>query len=75
MVNPAALMQLMQAKNEFEKNHPKFSQFAADLLRSGVQEGSVIEVTITRPDGSTSTANMRVQSSDLELFRSLKELR
>jgi hypothetical protein len=44
------------------------------MLRQGVEEGSVIEITVTSPDGVPVTGNMRVQQSDLELIRQLKEL-
>jgi hypothetical protein len=39
-----------------------------------VEEGSVIEITVTRPDGTPVTANMKVQQSDIELIRQLKEM-
>jgi hypothetical protein len=74
MVNPAAIMKLMGAKNQFEQAHPKFAAFFKTILAQGVEEGSVIEITVTRPDGTPLTANMRVQHSDIELVQQLKEL-
>lgn len=74
MVNPAAIMKLMGAKNQFEQTHPKFAAFFQTILTQGVEEGSVIEITVTKPDGTPVTANMRVQKSDLELVQQLKEL-
>jgi hypothetical protein len=67
-------MKLMGAKNQFEQTHPKFAAFFGTMLRQGVEEGSVIEITVTSPDGVPVTGNMRVQQSDLELIRQLKEL-
>lgn len=73
-MNPAAIMKIMSAKHKFEKTHPKFAQFLSDLIRSGVNAGDVIDITITRADGSRMSTNMRVQESDLELFDSLKDI-
>lgn len=73
-MNPAALMKMMSLKANFEKQHPKFAAFIADLLRMGVSEGTVIEIKLTRPDGSSATTNMKVNSSDIELFNELKNL-
>lgn len=74
MVNPAALMKLMGAKNKFESTHPKFVAFFSALMKQGINEGTVIEITVTKPDGTTMTGNMRVQQSDLELMEELKNL-
>ncbi len=73
-MNPLALMKIMEAKNKFEQTHPRFARFLSDLMRSGVKEGEVIDITITRTDGTTVSTNMKVQDSDLELFESLKGL-
>lgn len=74
MVNPASLMKLMGAKNKFESAHPKFAAFFSAVFRQGIQEGTVIEITVTKPDGTALTGNMRVQQSDLEIVEELKNL-
>lgn len=74
MVNPATIMKLMGAKNKFESNHPKFVAFFKTIVTQGIEEGSVIEITVTKPDGTPITANMKVLASDLELVDELKNL-
>ena len=74
MVNPAAIMKLMGAKNKFEKTHPKFVAFFQTVIAQGITEGDVIEVTVTKANGTPITANMKVQQSDLELVEELKSL-
>lgn len=74
MVNPAAIMKLMGAKNKFESAHPKFASFFKTVVAQGINEGDIIEVTVTKADGTPITANMRVQQSDLELMEDLKSL-
>ena len=73
-MNPAAIMKLLEGKRRFDDTHPKVSRFLGDLMRNGVKKGDVIDVVITRPDGSKVSTNMMVQDSDLELIESLKDL-
>lgn len=73
-MNPTAIMQILNAKKQFEQSHPKFAAFIKNFLAQGVTPGSVIDVQITKPDGTTVTANMRVQESDLRLLQGLKDL-
>ena len=74
MMNPAALMRLMNAKNQFAANHPKFSAFFKDVLSTGVGAGTVIEITVARPGEEPMTANMRILHKDLELMQILSDL-
>jgi len=74
MVNPAALMQMMSAWNIFKGNHPKFPAFVGTVAKQGVKEGSVIEISITDPDGQKITTNIKVQESDLQLFETIKNM-
>lgn len=74
MPNPAVLFKLLAAKKQFEQVHPKAVAFARRLLAQGVEAGSVIEVTVTQPDGTQLSTNLRVQPSDLELLRELQSL-
>ena len=64
----------MGAITTFRNNHPKFSEFMSKYIKSGVPEGSVIEITVTRPGEDPVTTNMKVQQADLELFQSLKNM-
>lgn len=73
-MNPAAMFKIMQAKNTFTKNHPKFEAFLKNVMANKIVEGTVIEVSIQRPGEEAVTTNIRVQQSDLDLVQSLKEL-
>ena len=74
MINPASVMKLMRAKNKFTENHPKFVAFLSMIFSKGITEGTIIEITITRPGEEPITSNMKVQQSDLELMEELKGL-
>lgn len=75
-MNPAALMKLMKAKNDFTANHPKVAAFINAVFQggNGIPEGTVIEITVTKPGEESISTNMRVLHSDLELLEELKNL-
>lgn len=74
-MNPASIMKLMSAKSKFEANHPKFIAFFNAVFSRGVEEGTIIEITVTKPGQEAVTANIKVQQSDIELIQELKNLR
>ena len=49
MMNPANIMKIMNAKNKFTANHPKFVAFLSAVFSREMEEGTVIEITLTRP--------------------------
>ena len=73
-MNPAAMMKVMSAVNTFKGNHPKFMAFLSYVFSGGFPEGSIIEITVTKPGQEPVTSNMKVTQSDLELFNSLKDI-
>ena len=75
MPNPADIMKLMGMKAKFESAHPKFVSFIKDVAARGISEGDILEVTITRPTGEKTTANLRVTADDVEMVQDLKNLR
>ncbi len=73
-MNPTSLMKLMAAKAQFSANHPKFEAFVKSVMSRPLEEGTVVECTVTRPGEGPVTANIKVQQSDLELLQELREL-
>lgn len=73
-MNPAVLMKIMSAKNTFTTNHPKFAAFLSAVFRNGIEEGTIIEITVQKPGQEALTSNLKVQQSDLDLLQSLQEL-
>ena len=74
MINPASIMKIMNAKNKFTANHPKFAAFLNAVFSTGITEGTIIEITVTKPGEEPITTNMKVQQSDLELLRELQDI-
>jgi len=74
MFNPAKLLQFKSEYNKFEGRHPKFVQFFGAILKSGISEGSVIEIKVTYPDGKELESNMKVSAEDVEFLRKVGEM-
>ena len=73
-MNPASIMKIMGAKNRFTENHTKFVSFLNMVWGKGIEEGTIIEIRVTRPGEDMMMSNIKVQQSDLELLRELREL-
>lgn len=74
MMNPASIMKIMNAKNKFTENHPKFTAFLNAVFSRGITEGTVIEITVTRPGEEPIMTNLKVKQSDLDLLNELKDI-
>ena len=69
-----AMMKMMAAKRQFEKNHPKFFSFCKAAFGRGVEVDTIFEIKVTKPSGETLTTNFKVCQSDLDLLEVLKEM-
>lgn len=74
MMNPASIMKIMNAKNKFTANHPKFVAFLNAVFSTGITEGTIIEITVTKLGEEPITTNMKVQQSDLDLLQELQDI-
>lgn len=74
-MNPQNMMQVLAALNTFKNSHPKVVSFINHFLSGGIPEGTVIEMSVTRPGEETVTTNMKVTDSDISLFEALKGMK
>lgn len=74
MMNPSDMMKIMSAKSKFDANHPKFSAFLKAVFSRPIEEGTVFEITVTRPGEEPITTNFKVQQSDLDLVQELQNI-
>ncbi len=74
MLNPAALLKMKGAVQAFTANHPKVTQFFRQELGKGMEAGTIIEISMTRPGQEAVVTNLKISESDLELFKELKNL-
>lgn len=73
-MNPANIMKIMGAKKKFESNHPKFFAFCNAVFNQGLEEGTVMELTVTKPGQEPMTTNIKVRQDDLELLNELMNM-
>ena len=74
MINPMELFKVKGLLGEFGTNHPKFFPFLQAVAQAGAKEGTVVEMTVTTPEGRKMETNLRLSQSDLELIRLIREL-
>ena len=73
-INPLKLLQLKGAWEQFQIRHPKFPAFLNAAAGINLKEGTIIDVTITSPDGGQIGTNLKLTAEDLQLFQELKEM-
>ncbi len=67
--NPTMLMQIQQRIQSFQQDHPKFVPFLMAIRDNALEEGSVIAMKVTTPDGRTIESNIKLTANDIETFR------
>ena len=73
-MNPLALLKAKKSWETFCGNHPRFPAFLQAVQGAGIQEGTIIEVSVTTPEGRKMTTNVRLTASDMQAFNDLKGL-
>lgn len=64
---------MLKYKSKIEANHPKAAEFVKKVLMTGIPEGTVIEMTVTKPGDTAKTANIKVTREDLELLEEIRK--
>lgn len=70
----AMLQKLKSGIDRFRANHPKFPLFLKAISQDALREGSVIEISVTTPEGKNYCSNVRLNADDMELMETLKNL-
>ena len=70
----AMLQKLKSGIDRFRANHPKFPLFLKAVSQDALREGSVIEFSVTTPEGKNYCSNVRLNADDMELMETLKNL-
>ena len=69
MMNPAVLLKMKDAWDKFASNHPKFPMFIKAATQQAIQEGSIIEISITDKDGKKIDTNFLIKAEDIDCSR------
>ena len=74
-MNPMLLLQLKPAWEQFTPNHPKLMNFVKAASKDGfMDEGTLIEISITNSSGKTIASNVRVKQEDLTFLTTFKSV-
>lgn len=74
MIRPGEMMKAMSLFKKFQADHPKVVSFVQHFTAGGIPEGSVIEITITKPGEHPVTTNFRVLPDDVQMVEALKNM-
>ncbi|MEE0955084.1 MAG: hypothetical protein U0L49_04620 [Eubacterium sp.] len=72
-VNPMEFLKMKQRLDTFNQEHPRVAPFL-EATRGMIREGSVIELSITTPEGEQKVMNIKVKPSDIETLQMFAEL-
>lgn len=68
------MMELRSIMTEFQKAHPRAVAFFNALRTEKIEPDSVVELKLTRPDGTELVTNLRLSEADLANIEKLKHL-
>ncbi|MDD6039374.1 MAG: hypothetical protein PUD20_11360 [bacterium] len=74
MFNPSMIFEMKNLWDRFERNHPKFPRFLQVVGKECIQDGTVIEISVTKPDGQTIASNIRLNAEDMELIETMRNM-
>lgn len=69
MFNPMNLLKLKGLWERFSGNHKKLLPWAMAVYPKALAEGTVIECTVTSPDGKKVATNLRLSADDMQIIR------
>ena len=73
-MNPTMLFKMKGMWDKFTANHPKFPMFLRAVQQKGIQEGTILAMSVTTPSGEKFETNIKLTASDMALFEELKQL-
>jgi hypothetical protein len=71
-MNPMFLMQIKGEIDKFNQRHPKLQLFFADAMQR-MDTNDVLEISLTKPDGTRMRTNIKVSAEDKQLLQNLTE--
>jgi hypothetical protein len=71
-MNPMFLMQIKGEIDKFNQRHPKLQLFFADAMQR-MDTNDVLEISLTKPDGTRMRTNIKVSAEDKQLLQNLTD--
>lgn len=70
----AMMQKIKSGIDRFRANHPKFPLFLNAVAQNAMVEGTIIEFTVTTPDGKNYCSNVKLKADDMELIEMFKNM-
>lgn len=74
MRNPAKLMQLKKQFTAFSGRHPKFMRYLAYITDNSLNEGTVMDLTVTDAAGNSLHGNARLTAEDVAFLQEVRKM-
>ena len=74
MRNPAKLLQLKKQYEAFIERHPKFMRYMAYITDHYIEEGAVMDVTVTDAQGKSLHGNAKLCAEDVAFLQEVRKL-
>ena len=74
MKNPAKLLQLKKQYSAFLDRHPKFMRYLAYITDNYMEEGAVLDVTVTDPAGKSLHGNAKLSAEDVAFLQEVRRM-
>ena len=58
----------------FRSNRPKFPLFHGAVTREALEEGTLLAMSVTTPEGKHFETNLKLKSEDLEFIRAIQSM-
>ena len=70
--NPVTLLRLKRMWSGFANRHPKLLRYMFYISDNALQEGSVLDITVTDAAGNPLHANARLTAEDVAFFQEIR---
>jgi len=74
MKNPAKLLQLKKQYSAFLDRHPKFMRYLAYITDNYMEEGAVLDVTVTDAAGKSLHGNAKLSAEDVAFLQEVRRM-
>ncbi|MBQ1678821.1 MAG: hypothetical protein II062_04750 [Oscillospiraceae bacterium] len=74
MKNPAKLLQLKKQYSAFLERHPKFMRYLAYITDNYMEEGTVMDVTVTDTQGKSLHGNAKLTAEDVAFLKEVRRM-
>ena len=74
MRNPAKLLQLKKQYEAFIERHPKFMRYMAYITDHYIEEGAIMDVTVTNAQGKSLHGNAKLCAEDAAFLQEVRKL-